>query len=145
MRKLLLSIGLLGMFWVPGLAEPAAEKPKIRTLFDYKQELSLSDEQIANMKSFLTELNGSVKVSRQQLAKLEAEYRALIANDSTTTAQARAKLKEIAEATVAMRLKDLEVSRKITNAMSADQRAKWKTIQAQVRAEQTKGKSPKTE
>lgn len=136
MRKLFLVLGLLGTLHAPLYADTPAEKPKIKTLFDYKQELALTDEQISNMKSYLTELNGSVKTSREQLTKLENDYRLLIANESTTTAQAKAKLQEIATATVAMRLKDLEVSRKITNAMSADQRSKWKAIQAKVRAEQ---------
>ncbi|MBN9420439.1 MAG: periplasmic heavy metal sensor [Candidatus Eremiobacteraeota bacterium] len=139
MRKLLLCFGLLGIFGSPVYSEPAG-RPKIKTLFDYKQELGLSDEQIANMKTFLTELNGSVKASRAQISKLETEYRALISSDSTTTGQARAKLTEIADATVVMRLKDLEISRKITNAMTPEQRGKWKSIQVQVRTEQSKGK-----
>lgn len=138
MRKLFLLLGLLGTLYTPIYADTPAEKPKIKTLFDYKQELGLTEEQVNNMKSYLTELNGSVKTSRDQLTKLENDYRALIANDSTTTAQAKGKLEEIANATVAMRLKDLEISRKITNAMSAEQRGKWKAIQAKVRAEQSK-------
>lgn len=140
MRKLLLLLGLLGALYAPVHADPSAEKIKIKTLFDYKQELGLSDEQISNMKSFLSELNGSVKASREQITRLETDYRALIANENTTTAQARAKLEEIADATVVMRLKDLEVSRKITGAMTAEQRAKWKAIQAKVRADQQQSK-----
>ena len=77
-----------------------------------------------------------MKASREQITRLETDYRALIANENTTTAQAKAKLEEIADATVAMRLKDLEVSRKITGTMTAEQRGKWKAIQAKVRAEQ---------
>ena len=138
MRKLLLVLGLLGALYALAHADP--EKIKIKTLFDYKQELGLSDEQISNMKSFLSELNGSVKASREQITRLETDYRALIANENTTTAQARAKLEEIADATVVMRLKDLEVSRKITGAMTAEQRAKWKAIQAKVRADQQQSK-----
>ena len=138
MRKLLLVLGLLGALYALAHADP--EKIKIKTLFDYKQELGLSDEQISNMKSFLSELNGSVKASREQITKLENDYRALIANESTTTAQAKTKLEEIANATVVMRLKDLEVSRKITGAMTAEQRGKWKAIQVKVRAEQQQAK-----
>lgn len=139
MRKLFLLMGLLGSLYAPIYADTPAEKPKVKTLFDYKQELGLTDGQINNMKTYLTELNGSVKTSRDQIGKLENDYRALIANENTTTAQAKAKLEEIADATVAMRLKDLEISRKITNAMSAEQRIKWKAIQAKVRAEQQAG------
>jgi len=134
MKKLLICAGLLATLGSPLWAQ----QPKVKTIFDYKQELSLTDDQINTMKSNLTELNNSVKASREQLTKLENDYRALIAKDGTTTAQAKAKLQEIADATITMRLKDLEISRKITGTMSADQREKWKTIQAKVRAEQPK-------
>ncbi len=138
MKKFLVAASLLAAVCMPAWAEPTKESPKVKTIFDYKQELSLSDEQINNMKAQLTELNNSVKTSRELLTKLENDYRALIAKESTTTAQAKTKLEEIADATVTMRLKDLEISRKITGTMTADQREKWKTIQAKVRAAQPK-------
>lgn len=138
MKKILVAASLLAALCAPVWAEPAKEQPKVKTLFDYKQELSLSDEQITNMKAQLNELNNSVKASRELLTKLENDYRALIAKDSTTAAQAKTKLEEIADATVTMRLKDLEISRKITGTMTAEQREKWKAIQAKVRAAQPK-------
>jgi hypothetical protein len=137
-KKFLVAASLLAAMCVPAWAEPAKDQPKVKTIFDYKQELSLSDEQISSMKAQLSELNTSVKTSRELLTKLENDYRALIAKDSTTPAQAKVKLEEIADATVTMRLKDLEISRKITGTMSADQREKWKAIQAKVRAAQPK-------
>ncbi len=136
MKKFLVLAALAVALGAPGWAQEAKQPPKVKTLFDYKSELSLSDAQINTMKSQLTELNNSVKSSREQLTKLENEYRAMIAKDATTPAQAKVKLEEIAEATVAMRLKDLAISRKITSTMTAEQREKWKAIQAKVRAEQ---------
>ncbi|MFN8605897.1 MAG: hypothetical protein U0931_00060 [Vulcanimicrobiota bacterium] len=141
MRKFIVLAGLLAALGGPALAQQPKEQPKVKTLFDYKQELSLTDEQINKMKGYLSELNNSVKASREQLTKLETDYRGLIAKDSTTTAQAKAKLEEIADATVVMRLKDLEISRKITGTMTAEQREKWKAIQAKVRSEQPKPNS----
>ena len=138
MKKYFVLAGMLACLGQPLWAQQPKEQPKVKTIFDYKQELSLSDEQINKMKAQLTELNNSVKASREQLTKLENDYRALISKDSTTTAQAKAKLEEISDATVAMRLKDLEISRNITATMTAEQRDKWKAIQAKVRAEQPK-------
>lgn len=138
MKKYFVLAGLLAALGAPVWAQPPKEQPKVKTIFDYKQEIGLSDDQINSMKSNLSELNNSVKTSRDQLTKLENDYRAMIAKDSTTNAQAKAKLEEIADATVAMRLKDLEISRKITAVMTAEQREKWKAIQAKVRAEQPK-------
>jgi Spy/CpxP family protein refolding chaperone len=138
MKRLFVLAGLLAALGAPAMAQQPKEQPKVKTIFDYKAELSLTDEQINNMKGFLTELNGSVKASREKLTKLESDYRGLIAKDSTTTAEAKAKLQEIADATVTMRLKDLEISRKITGTMTAEQREKWRAIQAKVRSEQPK-------
>ncbi|MBS2033609.1 hypothetical protein JST97_01395 [bacterium] len=138
MKKLFVLAGLLAALGGPTLAQQPKEQPKVKTIFDYKQELSLSDDQINKMKAYLSELNTSVKASRDQLTKLENDYRGLIAKESTTTAQAKAKLEEIADATVSMRLRDLDISRKITATMTAEQRDKWKAIQAKVRAEQPK-------
>ena len=115
------------------LLTPAwTQQPK--TIFDFKQELSLSDEQLSAMKAQLTDLSSSVKVAKEDLLKLEKEYRALIQDETTTVAQARAKLDQIAAVTTAMRLKDLEISRKITSTMSVEQRQKWKGIQAREKA-----------
>ncbi len=136
MKKILVAAGLLVALGFPVWAQPPAapEASKVKTIFDYKSELDLTDAQINSMKSLLTELNASVKTSRDQLTKLENDYRAMIAKESTTPAQAKVKLEEIASATVAMRVKDLEISRKITATMSAEQREKWKAIQVKVRA-----------
>ena len=59
MKKILVAASLLAALCAPVWAEPAKEQPKVKTLFDYKQELSLSDEQITNMKAQLNELNNS--------------------------------------------------------------------------------------
>ena len=135
MLKSCLKLGLLAMLMLPAFADPAKEESKVKTIFDYKQELSLTDQQIATMKASLVELNDSVKKSRAGLTQMEADYKALIAKDGSTMAEAKSKLQQIADATVAMRLKDLEISRKITGTLSADQQKKWKGIQAQMRAQ----------
>jgi len=127
MKALLILVVLLSLF-TPGWTQ----QPK--TIFDFKQELSLSDEQLNAMKVQLTDLSSSVKTAKEDLLKLEKEYRAMIGDEATTVAQAKAKLDQIAAVTTTMRLKDLEVSRKITATMSVEQRQKWKDIQAREKA-----------
>jgi len=127
--KIFLALILLVSLVVPGWTQ---QPPK--TIFDFKQELSLSDEQLSAMKTQLSELTSSVKIAKEDLQKLEKEYRALIQDETTTVAQAKAKLEQIAAVTTSMRLKDLEISRKITATMSVEQRQKWKAIQAREKA-----------
>jgi len=127
MKALLLLIVLLSL-----LAPGWAQQPK--TIFDFKQELSLSEEQMNAMKAQLAELRSSVKLAKEELLQLEKEYRALIQDEATTAAQAKVKLEQIASVTTTMRLKDLEISRKITATMSVEQREKWKAIQAREKA-----------
>ena len=110
----------------------AQREPKLRTIFDYKSELSLSSDQIEAMKSQLMLLNTSVKQSRGKIALLEDEFKAIIGRDSSTE-EARAKLRQIADATVAMRLFDFETSKKILAILTPEQKVKWKAIQAKLK------------
>lgn len=134
MRHAWLQLALLALLLAPAYSEPT-NKAKVKTIFDYKQELALTDQQVASMKAALVELNESVKTGRTNLNQLEAEYKALLAKEGTTMDEARSKLQQIADSTVALRLKDLEISRKITATLSAEQQKKWRGIQAQMRSQ----------
>ncbi|MBT9584848.1 hypothetical protein IV102_16000 [bacterium] len=119
--------------WLPAWADPPkTEAPKIKTIFHYKTELGLSDAQIEAIKSELVNLNSNFKQSKAKIAQLEAEFRALIAREASTE-EAKSKLQQIAEATVAFRLTDFETSRRITATMSAEQKARWAAIRSQLK------------
>ena len=124
---------LLLALWPSAWADPPKnDAPKIKTIFNYKTELGLSDAQIEAIKSELVNLNSNFKQSKAKIAQLEAEFRALIAREASTE-EAKSKLQQIAEATVAFRLSDFETSKRITATMSAEQKAKWAAIRAQLR------------
>jgi Spy/CpxP family protein refolding chaperone len=114
----------------------AQDQPKIITIFDFKTELSLSPDQIQAMKSHLMALNTSVKQSRSKIAQLEKEFKALISQESSAE-EARTKLQQIADATVAMRLTDFETSKKIMATLTPEQKAKWKSLQARLKVPAT--------
>lgn len=138
MHKTLLGLLVLAasIFWP--WSQAMADNAKVKTIFDYKQELSLSDGQIASIQASIQELGQAVKQGNARLSKLEKEYKALIAREDSSVEEARAKLEQIAEVTVQLRLYDLKVSRQITAALTPEQRTKWKALQAQQR------KAPKT-
>lgn len=132
MRKLILAVVATALLSPWSWAEPT-QAPAAKTIFDYKQELGLSDAQIAAMKEELVNLGNSVKASKAKLTQLEKEYRAMLGQNPSVE-QVKAKLDQIAEATTAMRLNDFQVSRKITGTLSEDQLKKWHDIQNKLRA-----------
>lgn len=111
-------------------ADAAPQPPK--TLFDYRQELQLSDQQIATMQSELKQLGLSAEASRKRIGQLEAEYQQLLAKNSPLP-PIKAKLQQIANATALMRYNDLAASRHIMGNLSAAQLKAWREIQIRSR------------
>jgi len=131
-KKLLLGLALLFNLGLPVLAEPAKQPPKVKTIFEYQKEIGLTDDQIAKMKGELQTLQTNVTNSRAKLKALEDDFTAIIKAEGSAE-EAEAKLKEIAAATVTMRLNDFATSKRINGIMSAEQKQKWRAIQASLR------------
>ena len=110
---------------------PPAPK-KVPTIFDYKHEVGLTADQETKMKTLLKDLQANMSAGETHLRQMELDYRKLLAKDPTIDL-ARAKLQEIANATVDLRLVDLQTSRRISGVLSADQLKKWKDIQVRLR------------
>lgn len=142
MPQIVLLLLLLLTFIGPPLeagAEPGVQGVKVQTIFDFKEELGLQPEQIKAMKAHILTLTTNLKKTQARLKTLEQEYKVLLAGEPST-AQVRAKLDEIAEATTQLRLQDFEVSRQITKSLTEEQLQKWRAIQQRVRqAKKTKG------
>ena len=139
MKKTVILCLLLSSF---GWAQPnattnatAAPQRKLTTIFDYQKELKLTPEQIEKMKAALGELRTVAQQQQGRLAKMEQEYRELIKTD-VPIETARAKLQEIAKVQVDLRIFDLQISRRITGALSPDQLKAWRELQAK-RAKQS--------
>ncbi|CAN0433580.1 unnamed protein product, partial [Phaeothamnion confervicola] len=92
---------------------PQTAAKKVPTIFDYKQEIGLTPDQEAKMKGLIKDLQTNMSAGEARLSQMELEYRKLLAKDPTIE-QARAKLQEIANATVDLRLVDLQTSRRIS-------------------------------
>ena len=137
MKRLILALLATTSLALPALAQPTASPSpttkKVGTIFDYKKEIGLSDDQEAKMKTALNELNVAVNAGRTKINKLETEYRTLLEKDPSVPV-ARAKLQEIAAAQVDLRLTDLMTSRRITGVLTPDQLEKWRAIQVKMRA-----------
>lgn len=111
---------------------PAPQQPI--TIFSYKKELALTDEQETKMKARLQTLQTTVHASREKMSRLQREYATLVNNDATPLPMIEAKLKEIAALQVANQMEDLKASRDILGILSAEQLKKWRAIQAEAQA-----------
>lgn len=136
MRRILttivLSLGTLVILTVaPAYGQAVSTPPaeRARTIFDYKKELSLSDEQEREIKTILENLNQEVVVTRAKLTLLEVEIGDLIKKEADVE-QIRKKLREAAVMQVAIKLADIVATRKIYHTLSAEQLKRWRTIQA---------------
>lgn len=136
MKRFLMTMALASLLIVPAFSQPtpaAGEVKKSNTIFDYKKDLDLSDAQEAKMKEALKELNTSVTAGKSKISALEAEYRKLLESEPSID-KARAKLQQIANAQVDLRVVDLQTSRKITGTLKPEQLKKWREIQAKMRS-----------
>lgn len=114
----------------------AQEQTKKKTIFDYKAELNLNDDQVAKIKEQISSLNNEVKISRAKLTILDAEVRKLVEKDGDMT-QIKAKVKEAFDIQAQMRIADIEATRKINAVLGQDQMKKWREIQAAEKKKQT--------
>ena len=136
-RKVKLVAGniVLGlMVWVvlaSGLAyaQTAPAPSAVKTIFDYKQELNLTDRQEQDIKAILQELNKEVRVTRAKLTLIDVEATDLIKNEGDLE-QIRKKLKDAAEIQVSLKMADIMATRKINGTMSREQLKKWRELQA---------------
>jgi uncharacterized membrane protein len=108
-------------------SSPPAER--IKTIFDYKQELNLTDRQEQDIKTILTDLNKEVRITRAKLTLIEVEINDLIKQEGDLE-QIRKKLKDAAEIQVALKMADIAGTRKIHKTLSPDQLKKWRELQA---------------
>ena len=138
MKRLLLACLAGAMLALPLAAQPGSSQVARDTqpvIFDFKKELDITPEQESQIRALLEELKKSMDAGGKRLETMELAYRSLLEKEPTLK-QARAKLQEISNYTVELRLIDFQTSRRITAVLRAEQLRKWKEIQTRLRANQ---------
>lgn len=110
-----------------------AEKKTVKTMIDYKEDLSMTDEQVKEVKDALASYAATLKQQRGNLQTLEKEYRVLL-KEEAPLADIKKKLVEIMQVRFNLRYADVLTTRRVTKALSEDQMKQWKEIQAKARA-----------
>jgi Spy/CpxP family protein refolding chaperone len=105
-----------------------------KTIFAFKSQLGLSDDQETKLKALLYDERATVTADDNKLKTLGQDLGKLV--DQKADMQAiRAKLEEISKIQVDASCLNIEDSRKVESILSADQLAKWKDIQKQFAAQ----------
>jgi len=101
-------------------------------IFDYKQELSLTDKQEKNMRDILAKLQSYLADKKKQLDGLKAELDMLVEKKGDLDT-IKAKLQDIAKVQTDASYEDIVSARAIENELTAKQLSKWRSIQKETR------------
>jgi septal ring factor EnvC (AmiA/AmiB activator) len=100
-----------------------------KTIFDYKAELNLTDDQVKKIKDNLADLDKEVRVSRAKLTLIDVDLQKLMEKEGDMN-EIKKKVNEAYEIQAAIKIADLEAARKINGVLKPDQLKKWREIQA---------------
>jgi len=120
---------------VDGRKSPSVSKPKtvpLKTLWDFQEELGLSDRQVQKMKSLLARFQSNLVAAQKRLCAAESQLKVAIDREAPID-QVREKLARIGSIQLEMRLEDVETSRKVNAVLTEDQLENWRKIQAHSR------------
>lgn len=109
-------------------APQQAPRNPVKMIWEYKEELGLSDSQATDMKGAFDSFQKESLRLRSKLQVSELDFQDLLEKkaDIDTIKQ---KLTEIADLQVQMELANIETARKIDGVLTDDQTNKWKEIQ----------------
>ena len=123
----LLIIGLAG-----GSYAGSIQQHRVKTIFDYKQELKLTNKQISKIKEALIKLNKKVTLLKAKLIVAGASLQALLKKNGDIGLIDK-KLRDIFNYRRGIIITDLISSRSIKGILTRKQIKKWKGIQAENR------------
>jgi len=104
------------------------KKNVIKSIFNYKTELGLTDKQEADIKELLLGLQNTLQEKVGKVNVLRGELIQMI-RDNASLKVIRKKIEDIGKVQVDIIYKDIEVSRKIEDTLSSEQLVKWRSIQ----------------
>lgn len=100
-----------------------------KTIFDYKAELNLTDDQVNKIKQDLADLDKEVRVFRARLTLIDVDLQKLMEKEGDMN-EIKKKVNEAYEIQASIKIADLETARKINGVLKPEQLRKWREIQA---------------
>ena len=109
----------------PQASTPAVEK---NTIFDYKAELKLTDEQEQQIRQILTELARELQLQGARRTIVTHELGELLKKEADL-AQIKKQLEQESALSASMTYEDIAASRRINAVLTPEQLKKWRGIQ----------------
>jgi hypothetical protein len=116
-----------------GAAFAQQEGQQGKTIFDYKSDLKLTDDQVKKMRELLGDLDKEVKVYRAKLTLIDVDLQNLMEKEGDMS-DLRKKIKEAYDIQASIKIADIETARKINQVLKPDQLKKWREIQQEAGA-----------
>ncbi len=127
---------LVGLMLMTGFgtvfAQDEQQQQTIKTIFDYKTELRLTDDQVTKIREYLNELGKEIRILRAKLTLVDVDLQSMIEKDADMSA-IKSKIKEAYDIQASIKIADVEAARNINRVLSPEQLKKWKEIQAEAR------------
>ena len=122
MRPLALFLICLSLLTVQVGAAPG------NTIFDYAQELGLSQEQAKRIRETLDHHSKLSASTQTDLARAEGAFQRAAASNATVE-QIKPLLENVRDCRIRLRFQDVETARKLEGLLSEEQRKGWQAIQ----------------
>jgi len=128
-------VALAAIFLMIGFGTAFAQQQaqQGKTIFDYKSDLKLTDDQVKKMRELLGDLDKEVKVYRAKLTLIDVDLQNLMEKEGDMN-DLRKKIKEAYDIQASIKIADIETARKINQVLKPDQLKKWREIQQEAAA-----------
>jgi hypothetical protein len=115
-------------------APKSDQQEQVKTIFSFKNEIGLTDDQVLKLKALLYDEQSMVDASNNKLKALGADLGKAI-DDKADMSVIRSKFEDISKIQIDLSCLNVEDGRKIETILSSDQLSKWKDIQKKFSAQ----------
>jgi Spy/CpxP family protein refolding chaperone len=104
------------------------QKKEVKTIFNYKTELGLTDKQVEDMKVLVSKLQNTINEKGKMINDLRNDLGTMI-RDKENLKTIKSQLEKISSLQVEVSYLDIETARKIEGILTPTQLKKWQNIQ----------------
>jgi len=130
MKRFVFVLAIIMGLMLMGTSVSFAENKTRKSIFEFKQELSLTDKQETNLRDIVTKLQDYLTKKQKELSGLRVELNKMIA-DKAGLGQIRAKLNNMGRIQADATYEDIVSTRAIEKELTEAQLSKWRSMQAE--------------
>ena len=132
-----IAIILITALSLTGAALSSAEEKGDESIFKYKKQLAITDQQETNLRSIISKIQDTLKDKTEELNKHRAELNKML-ETKADLAKIKEKLRTIARIQADATYEDIASIRAIESELTATQMTQWRGMQEKYRKSQEK-------